>query len=56
MRPWNDRIFGLRTTPSRISIANAMLGSSSHACGPAMTGRRNGMSASLIPQVAEFHR
>ena len=27
-----------------------------HAAGPSMTVRRNGMSASLISQVAEFHR
>ena len=39
-RCWNDRILGFRTTPSRISIARRMVGSASHAAGPAMHGRQ----------------
>ena len=55
-RRWNERIFGLRITPSRISIARRMVWSRSQASGPSITVRRCGISASLISQVAEFHR
>ena len=55
-RRWNERIFGLRITPSRISIARRMVWSRSQAPGPSITVRRCGISASLISQVAEFHR
>ena len=55
-RRWNERIFGLRITPSRISIARPMVWSRSQAPGPSITVRRCGISASLISQVAEFHR
>ena len=47
---------GFWMTPSRISMARRMVGSASQAARPAMTVRRNGSSASLISQVAEFHR
>ena len=46
----------LATTPSRISIARWIVGSASHAGGPSITVRRYGISASLMPQVALFHR
>jgi hypothetical protein len=55
-RRWNDRIFGLPITPSRISIARRMVWSRSQAPGPPITVLRCGISASLISQVAEFHR
>jgi hypothetical protein len=55
-RRWNERILGLRITPSRISIARPMVWSRSQAPGPSITVRRCGISASLISQVAEFHR
>jgi hypothetical protein len=55
-RRWNERIFGLRITPSRISIARRMVWSRFQAPGPSITVRRCGISASLISQVAEFHR
>jgi len=55
-RRWNERILGLRITPSRISIARLMVWSRSQAPGPSITVRRWGISASLISQVAEFHR
>ena len=42
--------------PSRISIARLSVSSASHAAGPSSTGRRNGISALLFSQVAEFHR
>ena len=56
VRRWNVRILGLRITPSRISIARLMVWSRSQAAGPFITVRRCGISASLISQVAEFHR
>jgi hypothetical protein len=55
-RRWNETIFGLRITPSRISIARRIVWSRSQAPGPFITVRRCGISASLISQVAEFHR
>jgi hypothetical protein len=55
-RRWNERILGLRITPSRIWIARPMVWSRSQAPGPSITVRRCGISASLISQVAEFHR
>ena len=47
---------GLRMTPSRISMARWIVSFASHAGGPVSTGRRCGSRASLISQVAEFHR
>lgn len=44
------------TTPSWISIARLRVGSCAQAAGPDRTVRRNGRIASLISQVAEFHR
>ena len=55
-RRWNERILGLRITPSRISIARPMVWSRSQAPGPPITVLRCGISASLISQVAESHR
>ena len=55
-RPWKVRIFEFWTTPSRISIARRIVGSASQAAEPAITVDTNGMSASLISHVAEFHR
>ena len=37
-------------------MARAIVGSASHAPGPPSTVGRNGSRASLISQVAEFHR
>ncbi len=37
-------------------MARAIVGVASHAAGPASTVSRCGSSASLISQVAEFHR
>ena len=36
-RFWNDRIFGFRITPSRISIARRIVSSASQPSGPAIT-------------------
>ena len=55
-RCWNERILGFRITPSRISIARRIVSSCPRPSGPPITVRRYGMSASLISQVAEFHR
>ena len=55
-RPWNERILGFCTTPSRISMAFWMVWSRSQAAGPPITVRRYGIRASLMPQVALFHR
>ena len=42
--------------PSWISIARLIVSSGAQASGPAITVPRNGSSASLISQLAEFHR
>jgi hypothetical protein len=55
-RPWNERILGFCTTPSRISMAFRMVWSWSQAGGPPITVRRYGIRASLMPHVALFHR
>ena len=55
-RSWNERILGFCTTPSRISIARRIVGSVSQPSAPAITAGRNGIRASLISHVAEFHR
>ena len=41
---------------TRTAVARAIVGVSSQAAGPARTVSRWGSSASLISQVAEFHR
>ena len=46
----------LRIWPLRISVAREIVWLSAHADGPSMTVRRKGSSASLISQVAAFHR
>ena len=56
IRCWNCRTSGLRTTPSRISIARRMVSFAVQAPGPVITVSRNGSSASLISQLDEFHR
>ena len=48
---------GLRTVPSRISMAREIVGSRFfYAAGPAGTVSRCGNNASLISQVAEFQK
>ena len=44
------------TRPSWISMARLRVSSISHASAPSRTGRRNGISASLMSHVAEFQR
>ena len=55
-RPWKARMLGLTTRPSRISMAWLSVSSASHEADPSRTGRRKGMRALLLSQVAEFQR
>ena len=50
------RMSGFTIMPSRISMARRIVSSSSHASGPPRIVGRYGINASLISQVAEFHR
>ncbi|MGO9791716.1 MAG: hypothetical protein ACLP8S_20100 [Solirubrobacteraceae bacterium] len=47
---------GFCTTPARISIARRIVWSTSQASPPGMIVAKNGITASLISHVAEFHR
>ena len=49
-------MLGFCTVPFWISIAREMVTLFAQAPGPSITVRRNGRMASLISQVAEFHR
>ena len=49
-------MFGFWITPSRISMARAMVSLSADAAPPESTVCRCGNRAALTSQVAEFHR
>lgn len=53
-RPWHPWMASLRTRPPWISIARRMVSERSHEAGSAVTVCRNGSSAPLVSQVAEF--